>query len=186
MSDHGFSPIRRTLLPNVLLRQAGLLGSGTNEPIRLVGQGGCSMVYLLDQQHRKDLSAQVRKALAGLQGISRIVDSEHFKECGVANPKDDPHAPDMILFAEEGSVFSDTADGDLPFIEKPERGGSHGHDASLPDLHATFVTWGAGIRPGINLGEISNIDVAPTIAKLLGFSIPHAEGRPLKAALTGN
>jgi predicted AlkP superfamily pyrophosphatase or phosphodiesterase len=132
------------------------------------------------------LIAQVRQALSGLEGISRIVGTEEFKNYGVANPKDDPHAPDMILFAEEGCVFSDTADGDLPFIEKPERGGSHGHDPNLPDLHAIFVAWGAGIKPGIRLGEISNIDVAPTIAKLMGFSIPRAEGKPLKGALSGN
>jgi len=185
VSDHGFSPIRRTLLPNVLLRRAGLLGS-TNESIHLVGQGGASMVYVLDQKHRKELISQIRKALAGLDGISKILGEEDFKRYGVANPKEDPHAPDLILFAEEGSVFSDTADGDLPFIEKAERGGSHGHDPNLPDLHAAFVAWGAGIKSRVNLGEVSNIDVAPTIAKLLGFSIPHAEGKPLKAALAEN
>ena len=48
------------------------------------------------------------------------------------------------------------------------------------------VAWGAGIKPGVKLGEISNLDVAPTIAKLLGFSLPHAEGKPLSAALVGN
>jgi predicted AlkP superfamily pyrophosphatase or phosphodiesterase len=186
VSDHGFSPIKRMLLPNVLLRQAGLIASGTNGPIHIVGQGGAALVYVLDQKQRKDLIAQVRLALSGLEGISRIVGTEDFKNYGVANPKDDPHAPDMILFAEEGCVFSDTADGDLPFIEKPERGGSHGHDPNLPDLHAIFVAWGAGIKPGVRLGEISNIDVAPTIAKLMGFSIPRAEGKPLKGALSGN
>jgi predicted AlkP superfamily pyrophosphatase or phosphodiesterase len=102
---------------------------------------------------------------------------------GVADPKDDPHAPDMMLFAEEGCAFGDTAAGELPFNEKPERQGSHGHDADLPDLHATFVAWGVGIKPGARLGEISNLSVAPTIAKLLGLSLPNAEGQPLAAAL---
>ena len=144
------------------------------------------MVYVLDQKHRNELISQIRKALAGLDGVSKILGVEDFKRYGVANPKEDPHAPDLILFADEGCVFSDTADGDLPFIEKPERGGSHGHDPNLPDLHAAFVAWGAGIKSRVTLGEVSNIDVAPTIAKLLGFSIPHAEGKPLKGALAGN
>jgi predicted AlkP superfamily pyrophosphatase or phosphodiesterase len=139
-----------------------------------------------DQQHRQDLITQIRTALRGLEGLSRIITEEEFKEFGVASPKDDPRAPDMILFAEEGCVFSDTADGDLPFIEKPERGGSHGHDSNLPNLHAVFVAWGAGIKPGVKLAEISNLDVAPTIANLLGFSLPQAEGKPLSAALAGN
>ena len=36
----------------------------------------------------------------------------------MADPKDDPHAPDMMLFAEEGCAFGDTAAGELPFNEK--------------------------------------------------------------------
>jgi hypothetical protein len=40
-----------------------------------------------------------------------------------------------------------------------------------------------GIKPGARLGEISNLSVAPTIAKLLGLSLPNAEGQPLAAAL---
>jgi len=183
VSDHGFSPIRRMLLPNVLLRKQGLLGSTTNSQIQLVGQGGASLVYVLDDKNRKQLVTRIRKALAELKGLSKIIGPEDFKKYGVANPQEDPHAPDLILFADEGCVFSDTADGDLPFIEKPERGGSHGHDPNLPDLHAAFVAWGPGIKPGIKLGKISNLDVAPTIAKSLDFSIPHAEGKPLKAIL---
>jgi predicted AlkP superfamily pyrophosphatase or phosphodiesterase len=89
----------------------------------------------------------------------------------------------MMLFAEEGCAFGDTAAGELPFTEKPERQGSHGHDADLPDLHATFVVWGMGIKPGTRLGEISNVSVAPTIAELLGLSLPNADGKPLAAAL---
>jgi predicted AlkP superfamily pyrophosphatase or phosphodiesterase len=151
-----------------------------------VGQGGASLLYVLDQEHRQDLVSKIVNALRGLEGISRIITEKDFEKFGVANPKDDPHAPDIILLADEGCVFSDTADGDLPFIEKPERGGSHGHDPNLPDLHACFVAWGAGIKSGIQLGEISNLDVAPTIAKLLGFFIPNSEGKPLQAALINN
>jgi len=186
VSDHGFSPIRRTLLPSVILRKEGLVESMTNGPVQIVGQGGAAMVYVLDKERRKELISQIRKSLRSLDGISKIIGVEDFKAYGVADPKDDPNAPDLILFAEEGSVFSDTADGDLPFIEKPERGGSHGHDPNLPHLKAIFVAWGAGIKSGVSLGEISNLDVAPTIAKLLGFSIPKAEGKALKAALLGN
>jgi predicted AlkP superfamily pyrophosphatase or phosphodiesterase len=102
----------------------------------------------------------------------------------VADVKDDPHAPDMIIFAEEGMAFGDTAAGSLPYEEKPERKGTHGHDPNLPDLHATFVAWGAGIKHGAKLGEISNLSVAPTIAKLLGLTIPNAEGKPLNGILS--
>jgi predicted AlkP superfamily pyrophosphatase or phosphodiesterase len=101
----------------------------------------------------------------------------------VANPKDDPNAPDMLLFADEGYRFGDTANGDVPFSEKPERLGSHGHDPSLPHLHATFVACGKGIKPGVVLGEIPNVNVAPTMAKLLNISLPNATGQPLEQIL---
>jgi predicted AlkP superfamily pyrophosphatase or phosphodiesterase len=188
VSDHGFSPTKRLILPNVILRKAKLLESsgkkGTTGAIHVIVQGGSAMVYVLDEARRADLIARVRKAFAGIRGVSKIIGADQFREYGVANPKDDPHAPDLILFAEEGCAFGDTAAGELPFNEKPERKGSHGHDANLPDLHATFVAWGAGVRPSVRLGVISNLSVAPTIAKLLGMSIPGAEGTPLLALLT--
>ena len=187
VSDHGFSPTKRILLPNVVLRKAGLLeNSGKKRArgaVRVVAQGGCAMVYVLDDAHRAELLARLRKAFGSVKGVSKIIGVDHFKEYGVANPKDDPHAPDLLLFAQEGCAFGDTAAGALPFAEKPERRGSHGHDPDLPDLHATFVAWGAGIKPGVRLGEISNLSVAPTIAKLLGLSLPNPQGTALTAVL---
>jgi predicted AlkP superfamily pyrophosphatase or phosphodiesterase len=115
--------------------------------------------------------------------VADIIGPDQLAAYGVADPKQDPHAPDMILFAEEGFTFGDTAAGDLPFSDKPERKGSHGHNPALPHLHAIFVAWGDGIKPGVELGEISNLSVAPTIATLLGLTIPNAEGKPLEAVL---
>ena len=103
----------------------------------------------------------------------------NLAEYGIADPRRDPHAPDMVLEAKLGYFFGDTAAGN-----KTEHKGSHGHDSHLPDLHAMFVAWGQGIKPGAKLGEISNMSVAPTIAKLLGVEIPNAEGKPLTEALS--
>jgi predicted AlkP superfamily pyrophosphatase or phosphodiesterase len=187
VSDHGFSATKRMVLPNVILRKAGLVEKsgkkGTSGEVHIVVQGGSAMIYVLDDAHRASVIERVRKAFGGVKGVSKIVGPGQLKDYGVADPKDDPHAPDMMLFAEEGCAFGDTAAGELPFNEKPERKGSHGHNADLPDLHATFVAWGVGIKPGARLGEISNLSIAPTIAKLLGLSLPNAEGQPLAAAL---
>jgi hypothetical protein len=35
----------------------------------------------------------------------------------------------------------------------------------------------------VQLKEIQNVDVAPTIARLLGFTLPNADGRVLKEIL---
>lgn len=189
VSDHGFSPIERVLYPNVLLRKAGLIEVKgprvVSDNIRFVFQGGAAMVYLdaPDDAARDALAEKITRALDGADGYGKIIPPSQLSTVGVADPKVDPHAPDMILFAKMGHVFGDTAAGDLPFREKPERLGSHGHDATYPELHATFIASGAGIKAGVNLGEISNIDVAPTLAALLGIDLPNTDGKPLTAAL---
>ncbi len=188
VSDHGFSAINRAIFPNVILRKAGLLGgtgkkNATDGDMQMVVQGGSALLYVRNGADQAKTVAKVKKAFAGVEGIEKVVGPDEFKKYGVADPKADPHAPDMILFAKEGYTFGDTAAGELPFRDKPERKGSHGHDPDIPDLHATFVAWGAGIKPGTKVGEISNLDVAPTIAALLGIPMPGVDGKPLRQIL---
>lgn len=187
VSDHGFSATEEFILPNVVLRKAGLIVmSGNKEissPVHVVVQGGAAMVYIRDQAHRSEIASRVKKAFRGVEGVSKVVGPEDLAKYGVADPAQDPHSPDMLLFAKEGRAFGDTAAGDFPYEQKPERKGGHGHDPSIPHLHATFVAWGEGIKPGTRLGVISNLSVAPTIAELLGISIPNAEAKPLRDLL---
>jgi arylsulfatase A-like enzyme len=42
---------------------------------------------------------------------------------------------------------------------------------------------GAGIKPGRYDQAATPADIAPTLAKLCGITLPKAEGRPLTAAL---
>ena len=46
------------------------------------------------------------------------------------------------------------------------------------------MAWGSGIKPGVRLGTISNLDVAPTIAALLGIELTNATGHPLTRILS--
>jgi hypothetical protein len=125
-----------------------------------------------------ELEARVRQAFANVDGIDKIIAASDFAEYGIADPKHDPRAPDMVLFAKIGHYFGDTAAG-----KKTESKGTHGHNSHQPDLRATFVAAGAGIKPGTKLGLINNTDVAPTAAKLLGVDLPDTDGKPLMRAL---
>lgn len=188
VSDHGFAPVDRQILPNVILRDAGLVDVKgirvVGGPVAVVVQGGALLVYVRDVADRAGVVARVRKAFDGVDGVSKVIGAVEFKAYGVADPNDDPHVPDAIVFAKEGYSFGSTAAGALPFVEKPERQGTHGHEASLPDLHATFVAWGAGIKAGSKVGEISNIDVAPTVAELLDVAMPGVDGKPVDGVLS--
>lgn len=62
--------------------------------------------------------------------------------------------------------------------------GAHGHRATHRDNHAVFVAAGPGITRGTELDQIRHIDVAPTLAHLLGLRMPNVEGRVLTELLT--
>jgi predicted AlkP superfamily pyrophosphatase or phosphodiesterase len=187
VSDHGFSPIKTMLFPNVTLRKAGLIKVAgkkvSSGSVHIVIQAGTCMVYVLDQTHRDAIMKKVEKAFKNQKGIAKVVRTEELKRYGVGDPKQDPNAPDMLLFAEYGATFGDTAGGDLPYEEKPEGRGTHGHNPEVPQLHATFVACGHGIKPGTTLGEIENVSVAPTVAKLLNIQLPGTTGRTLAEIL---
>lgn len=187
VSDHGFSPIEHAILPNVILREAGLTDVKglrvVGGDVRVVSAGGAALVYVLNDARRAEIVARMPALFGNVEGVASVVGPEGFAELGVADPKLDPHAPDVILFAKEGYSFGSTAAGAMTQLEKPEIKGTHGHDTRLPDLHAIFVAWGVGIRPGAVLGEISNTDVAPTIAAIMGLPMPDVDGKVLREAL---
>src|SRR5262249_40288427 len=143
----------------------------------------CGMVYILDQANKPAIVEKIRSAFSGVEGIASVVGPEEMASYGVADPRVDPNAPAMLLFAKLGYAFRDTAAGALTFSEQPERKGPPGHDPHLPELHAAFVAWGEGIRSGSHVGEIPNTRVAPTIARLLNLTIPNAEAGPITEVL---
>ncbi len=59
--------------------------------------------------------------------------------------------------------------------------GMHGYDPELPDMGGVFMAMGRGVPAGLELGEVRQIDVAATVAVLLGIEPPlQSEGRPIR------
>ena len=50
-------------------------------------------------------------------------------------------------------------------------------------MDAIFIASGYGIRRGVRLDEIPNLDVAPTLANLLGVKLPKIQGQVLRQIL---
>jgi predicted AlkP superfamily pyrophosphatase or phosphodiesterase len=84
----------------------------------------------------------------------------------------------LFLTAKTGYSFSGATGGPVT-AAVPQTGGSHGYVASDPEMDAIFIASGYGVRRGAKLDTIANIDVAPTIAKLLGVELPAAKGKPI-------
>ncbi len=63
--------------------------------------------------------------------------------------------------------------------------GMHGSFSPI-DVHNTLLAFGPHFREGFtDTLPSGNVDVAPTVAKILGIELPNADGRPLLEALRG-
>jgi predicted AlkP superfamily pyrophosphatase or phosphodiesterase len=185
-SDHGFFPIERDIRPNIALRELGLISEaegGSRKQAFCVAQGGGCMVYVLDGEHRTEMTEQLANEFANLEGVQSVIRPDKFADLGLATQKEDARAPDLWLAAESGYSFTEAEEGEGVVAPRETPGGTHGYLPDQPDMLATLVLSGAGIRRGITVEKSSNQDVAPTMARLLGIEFPTATGRPLEAAL---
>lgn len=181
-SDHGFFTVKKEIRPNVFLRKVGLLTEGKKQAISLSQGGGCA-VYVLDDSQRAVITTRLRKELSEIEGVAGVFDSSQFAQVGQITRDKDPRAPDLWLAANDGFSFIDGRDGDEVVVTRATPNGTHGYLPDQPDMLGTLVISGHGVKPGTNLGKVSNMDVAPTMARLLGVEMPTADGKVLTAAL---
>jgi hypothetical protein len=172
VADHGFKGYTKEIRPAMALAAAGLTGK-----VHVVAEGGTAMIYL-DQAQAAELLPKAVQALAGLEGVGQVIGRDGFAALGLPTPDKDPQMSQLLLTAKDGYSFSGATGGPVT-AAVPQQRGSHGYLASDPDMDALFIASGYGVRAGALSGRISNLDVAPTIAKLLGVPLPSAKGKPL-------
>ena len=64
---------------------------------------------------------------------------------------------------------------------------SHGHGfpPDHPRMYPSLILSGRGIKRGERIGHVHNLDIAPTVARLLDLEMEGLEGRVLEEALVG-
>jgi predicted AlkP superfamily pyrophosphatase or phosphodiesterase len=172
VSDHGFKKFTKQVRPTVALAAAGL-----EKSVYVLAEGGSAYVYF-DPPQPSQLSLKVVKALDGIEGIDKIIGPAGFGALGLPQPNREPQMYQLLLTAKDGYSFSGAAGGPVT-SEVLQQAGSHGYLASDPEMDAIFIASGYGVRPGAHLDRVANIDVASTIAKLLGVALPGAKGKPI-------
>ena len=90
---------------------------------------------------------------------------------------------DLILFAKDGYLFNNSAEGEDVVSDIVNYSSTHGYMATDPEMDGIFIATGAGIRKGVRLPRVSSLDLAPTIAQLLGIEMPDPEGRVIEEIL---
>lgn len=187
VSDHGFMSIPKLLQPNVVLRQAGLLAiEGTQvstAQAHVIPEGGIGMVYLTMPGKVEENRKKVVELFRDREGIAAVLTPADFAKHGLPHPDEYQQMADLILVAKDGYGIGATATGDDYVVNSEATLGTHGFLSTNPKMNATFIVSGAGVRSGLTIDTIENIDVSPTIARLLGVKLATADGAVVTQAL---
>lgn len=199
-ADHGQAGSNRTLRPNVALAAAGLLAVGKAGEIdlsrtRAVYFPGNSSFVLVNRASRprgivnpadeEGVRREVARVLKALRDpvtrlpvVLDVLDARGAHEPALGGPR----GGDLYLLVAPGVSLSPSVKG-AAVEESPPRG-DHIGDPHRPEMQAAFAIAGPGVVPGADLGRIQQVDVAPTLAALLGIGPPkHAVGWVLERAL---
>ena len=188
VSDHGFKLVKRQIRLNAAFMKAGLLKATDGKIVQsdayVVPEGGSAIVYLTSPDPRGELLSRARKAIAGVEGIDAVIETADYGKYGLPQPSENNQMGVLFVTPKEGYAFTAAVGEDIVIDATEGNLGAHGYPNTDPDLSALFIASGAGIAPGIKLGPIDNLDVAPTMAEILGVKLETADGKVLKEILS--
>lgn len=187
VTDHGFKKVNKVINTNVALRDAGLVRMKGNEiescDAYVVAEGGMAFAYVTDPAKKAEILPRLKTICAGVEGVDEVVDGTDGPKYGMPTPTENQGMGDLILWAKPGFAFKDSAIGTSTLAEPTNYLGTHGYRNSDPELDGIFIASGYGIKSGTVLDRVANIDVAPTLAELLGVKLENVDGRVLREIL---
>jgi predicted AlkP superfamily pyrophosphatase or phosphodiesterase len=171
--DHGFYDVKKSISPNVWLKEAGLINDlKTGDwKAQFNTVGGSAYLYLKDPSD--NATANKVKAILQSQPDSvkqfyRIISKEQLNKGGY-NPN-----VSFALTAEHDASFGNASTGSTI---KPGKGGAHGHYPDTKNIRTGLVAHGPGIRKGAVIQEMELRDMTPIMMKLLGIPFPKVDGK---------
>lgn len=180
VSDHGASQIEREFRPNALLAKKGFLTideQGNVKSWRAIAQsfGGSAAIFLKNPQDEAT-ARQVEKVFTEFEKESdnplwRITLRRDATRLG-ADPR-----PVLYLDAAPRFLISPRVNGST--IGKTEERAASGYLPSRAEMRAALIIAGKGIKANQRIEYARLIDIAPTIARLLGLEMKSARGRVL-------
>lgn len=186
VSDHGFRQITHAVHLAIPFIQAGLVEVGMNsdgktptikswkaEPWMSGGMAAVMMKNPADAKTR----AEVRSLLDKLKSDSESGVAEVLDKNQIARRGGFPEA-EFLIVLKPGYYTGTAFRGDL-VTEVKGTHGSHGFTPEDPEMHASFFVAGKGIAAGRDLGVVDMRRIAPTVAGILGASLPTAKADPL-------
>jgi predicted AlkP superfamily pyrophosphatase or phosphodiesterase len=186
-TDHGFKKVSKYAYPNIVLRKAGYLEAFgptiTKCDAAAMAQGGMAFIYVTNSTRKSEILPKLKEMFATAEGVAQVVDGNDAPALGMPKPNENQGMGDLVLFAKEGYAFNAAATGDAAVGPTTNYAGTHGYPNSDPELDGIFIISGRGIKKGVTLERMTNLDVAPTVARLMGLKLPDMDGRVLEQVL---
>ena len=181
VGDHGQINVRYKVKLNQLLKEQGLIYEENGKmkwKAYVQNAGGAAYLHLKENDNEVEQMALdiLNKAIADdCFGIERLYTRKELDDCHVASKVR------YMLEAKAGYCFDDNLDGPV-VIDLEEHGikyATHGYSPDKLDYKCIFVVSGDRIKNDFQLGEIQMVDIAPTMANILGIEFHNCDGRPL-------
>lgn len=184
VSDHGFVATDTEINLFRPFIDAGLITLGTDGKVSgweaMPWPSGGSIAIALARPDDAALVAKVAALLNRLAAtpearIAKVIDRNEVARLG-GNPQAAFYV-DLKVGALAGNFAADA-----PLAKASRYKGMHGYFPAMPEMRSTFLIMGKDIDKGRNLGEIDMRAIAPTLAAIMGTSLPAAEvpALPLK------
>jgi predicted AlkP superfamily pyrophosphatase or phosphodiesterase len=180
VSDHGQSSVHHSVDPNAILVAAGIAPSEATA----LAEGGAAYIY--ETHATPELTTKIRAAFAASPATDSVPSVEEIKAQGWPAPANNPTAFDVLVYAKEDWVFGGKAAAQhraAPLPEPEPQTGAHGYPNTRPLMQEIFIASGAAIKQAGEQPAFPNLDVAATIAQILGLSQKGMDGKPLTAIL---
>ncbi len=193
ISGHGLSSVHTSVRLNAILKDAKLLYLDTSHEQDTVDEdeskalafasGGSAHIYinllgrdqpgLVAPEEYEDIQQQIVEMLEETQDedgqpvFARILTRDELSRIHL----DSPNSGDLFVQAAPGYWLSDAL-GFEEFLVPSPYGAEGGLDATLPEMHGIFIAAGNDLVSGKPIPPVHITDIAPTIARVLGFSSP--------------
>ena len=182
-ADHGFATIDKQVNLAPVFADPAL-----KDAVRLHAQGWSLFVEKTSAfdaaRHHAALERAYQRA-ASIVGVATIVRSVEFHALGIPTYDESPYiaGQDMIVGEVDTFLTADAANPSTARVPLTPPRHEHGYLPTNPKMFTSLVLAGRGVKTGATIGHVRSLDVAPTIATLLGIEMKDVEGRVLTEAL---
>lgn len=182
LGDHGQFNVRYKVHLNNLLQEKGLIYEENGEmKWRAYFQCGGGAAYLHIRQGDEE-AEQIALAVIGdhmrdeSSGIEKLYARDELDYFHVGQ------TTKYMLEAKRGYCFDESMD-EPTIVDLDKQGvkfATHGYSPDKDGYRCNLVVSGEKIRNGHPIGDIEMVDIAPTMAKILGIDFNPGDGRPLE------